>query len=210
MPEPAGGRIFLLDNYDSFTYNLYQLLADLGAEVIVRRNDQVTVAEIEAMIPDLTGIVLSPGPCTPREAGVTVPLIRELAGKTPILGVCLGHQSIGEAFGGDVVRAPQLMHGKTSPISHTGKGVFAGLPNPFTATRYHSLIVERATLPDCLEITAEADGLIMGLRHRELPVEGVQFHPESILTPAGRQLVANFLAAGGADVERPALAASYG
>lgn len=195
MPEPMppAGRIFLLDNYDSFTFNLYQLLRDLGAEVRVVRNDQITVDEVLAMTPDLTGIVLSPGPCTPREAGITVPLVKAAAGMVPILGVCLGHQSIGEAFGGDVVLAPTLMHGKVSRIHHGGKGVFAGLPTPFTATRYHSLIVERSTLPPELEITAETDGIIMGLRHRTLPVEGVQFHPESILTPDGRQLLANFL-----------------
>ncbi|MFM9105147.1 MAG: anthranilate synthase component II [Chloroflexota bacterium] len=195
MPEPLppAGRIFLLDNYDSFTFNLYQLLRDLGAEVRVVRNDQITVDEVLAMTPDLTGIVLSPGPCTPREAGITVPLVKAAAGMVPSLGVCLGHQSIGEAFGGDVVLAPTLMHGKVSRIHHGGKGVFAGLPTPFTATRYHSLIVERSTLPPELEITAETDGIIMGLRHRTLPVEGVQFHPESILTPDGRQLLANFL-----------------
>jgi anthranilate synthase/aminodeoxychorismate synthase-like glutamine amidotransferase len=211
-PIPPAGRIFLLDNYDSFTFNLYQLLRELGAEVDVVRNDQITIEEVVAMTPDLTGIVLSPGPCTPREAGITVPLIKAAAGTVPILGVCLGHQSIGDAFGGDVVLAPSLMHGKTSPISHTGKGVFAGLPNPFTATRYHSLIVERSTLPPDLEITAETDGIIMGLRHRTLPVEGVQFHPESILTPNGRQLLANFLSYRAPEpvMAAPSLAASYG
>jgi anthranilate synthase/aminodeoxychorismate synthase-like glutamine amidotransferase len=211
MPEPTG-RIFLLDNYDSFTFNLYQLLRELGAEVTVARNDQVTVAEVVAMTPDLTGIVLSPGPCTPTQAGITVPLIQAAAGTVPILGVCLGHQAIGQAFGGDVVLAPSLMHGKTSPIHHGGKGVFAGLPNPFTATRYHSLIVERSTLPADLEITAETDGIIMGLRHRTLPVEGVQFHPESILTPDGRALLANFLSYGSPVpvIAAPTLAASYG
>jgi len=188
--------IYLLDNYDSFTYNLYQALRQLGAEVTVARNDQVTVEEVEALAPDLDGVVLSPGPCTPAEAGISVPLIRRLAGRVPILGVCLGHQAIGAAFGGRVVRAPNLMHGKTSPILHRGRGVFAGLPNPLTATRYHSLIVERESLPASLEVTAEADGLIMGLRHQELPIEGVQFHPESILTPAGKDLLANFLGRG--------------
>jgi anthranilate synthase/aminodeoxychorismate synthase-like glutamine amidotransferase len=211
MPEPTG-RIFLLDNYDSFTFNLYQLLRELGAEVTVARNDQVTVEEVVAMTPDLTGIVLSPGPCTPTQAGITVPLVQAAAGTVPILGVCLGHQAIGQAFGGDVVLAPSLMHGKTSPIHHGGKGVFAGLPNPFTATRYHSLIVERSTLPTDLEITAETDGIIMGLRHRTLPVEGVQFHPESILTPDGRALLANFLSYGSPApvIAAPTLAASYG
>ncbi|MDP9366536.1 MAG: aminodeoxychorismate/anthranilate synthase component II [Chloroflexota bacterium] len=188
--------IYLLDNYDSFTYNLYQALRQLGAEVTVARNDQVTVEEVAALAPELDGVVVSPGPCTPAEAGISVPLIRRLAGQVPILGVCLGHQAIGAAFGGRVVRAPALMHGKTSPILHRGRGVFAGLPNPLTATRYHSLIVERENLPPALEITAEADGLIMGLRHRELPIEGVQFHPESILTPAGNDLLANFLGLG--------------
>jgi anthranilate synthase/aminodeoxychorismate synthase-like glutamine amidotransferase len=188
--------ILLLDNYDSFTFNLYQALSELGADVVVRRNDKITVPEVIAMLPDLQGIVVSPGPCTPTEAGISVGLIRELAGTTPILGVCLGHQAIGLAFGGVVTRAPRLMHGKTSQISHSGSGVLAGLPNPFVATRYHSLIVERATLPDDLEITAEADGLIMGLRHRKFNVEGVQFHPESILTPQGNNLLANFLGKG--------------
>jgi anthranilate synthase component II len=185
--------ILLLDNYDSFTFNLYQALSELGAEVLVRRNDMVTVAEVEELTPMLEGIVISPGPCTPREAGISVPLVRRLAGTVPILGVCLGHQAIGEAFGGRITRAPRLMHGKVSMIAHDGAGVFAGLPNPFQATRYHSLIVERSTLPSQLEITAEADGLVMGLRHRTLPVEGVQFHPESILTPSGNDLLANFL-----------------
>jgi anthranilate synthase component 2 len=188
--------IFLLDNYDSFTFNLYQALRELDAEVTVVRNDQVPVEEVAAMAPDLDGIVLSPGPCTPAEAGISVPLVRRLAGRVPILGVCLGHQAIGAAFGGTVVRAPALMHGKTSAIHHRGRGVFGGLPNPFVATRYHSLIVERASLPPVFEVTAEADGLIMGLRHRELAVEGVQFHPESILTPDGKDLLANFLGRG--------------
>lgn len=185
--------ILLLDNYDSFTFNLYQALSELGADVVVRRNDKITISEVIAMLPELQGIVVSPGPCTPTEAGISVSLVRELAGTTPILGVCLGHQAIGAAFGGNIVRAPRLMHGKTSRISHAGAGVFVGLPNPFVATRYHSLIVDRATLPPDLEITAEADGLIMGLRHRTHNVEGVQFHPESILTPEGNNLLANFL-----------------
>jgi anthranilate synthase component II len=186
--------ILLLDNYDSFTFNLYQHLGELGADVVVARNDQVTLDEIEAMRPDLERIVISPGPCTPNEAGISVPLIRSFAGRVPILGVCLGHQSIGAAFGGRIVRAPKVMHGKTSAIHHRGVGIFAGLPNPFVATRYHSLIVERSTLPPALDVTAETDdGTIMGLRHREFDVEGVQFHPESILTPAGKDLLANFL-----------------
>ncbi len=184
--------ILLIDNYDSFTYNLYQYLTELGADVLVRRNDAVTVAEAAALAPD--GIVVSPGPCTPREAGVSVPLIRELAGSVPILGVCLGHQAIAEAFGGRVVRAPRLMHGKTSLIYHDGQGIFSGLPCPFSATRYHSLIAEEASLPEPLVVSARSeDGLIMGLRHRSLLVEGVQFHPESILTEVGKELLANFL-----------------
>ena len=186
-------------------------LGELGAEVDVRRNDRVTVEDVVRMAPDLEGIVVSPGPCTPNEAGISVPLIRRLAGTVPILGVCLGHQAVGAAFGADIVRAPKLMHGKTSMISHRGKGLFAGLPNPFQATRYHSLIVERSTLPRELEITAEADGLIMGLKHRYLPVEGVQFHPESILTPAGNDLLANFLGCSRVNLERElAVAATYG
>lgn len=194
--------IFLLDNYDSFTFNLYQALRELEAEVEVTRNDQVTVEEVAARVAtgEIDGVVISPGPCTPAEAGIAVPLIRRLAGRVPILGVCLGHQAIGAAFGGQVVRAETLMHGKTSPIHHRGVGVFRGLPNPFVATRYHSLIVERASLPPLLEITAEADGVIMGLRHRELEIEGVQFHPESILTQEGNDLLANFLRRG-SDVE---------
>ncbi|HEX5481797.1 MAG TPA: aminodeoxychorismate/anthranilate synthase component II [Terriglobia bacterium] len=184
--------ILIIDNYDSFTYNLVQYLGELGAEITVRRNDQTTLGEIEALGPER--IVISPGPKTPDQAGICLDLIREFSGRTPILGVCLGHQAIGEAFGGRVVRAPQVMHGKTSLISHDGNGVFAGLPNPFQATRYHSLIVERETLPTCLEVSATSpDGLIMGLRHREMKVEGVQFHPESVLTDAGKQLLANFL-----------------
>ncbi|MGH8247924.1 MAG: anthranilate synthase component II [Gammaproteobacteria bacterium] len=184
--------IFVLDNYDSFTYNLVQYLGELGQEPVVRRNDQVTPRDVERMNPER--IVLSPGPCTPREAGISIELIRHFAGKKPVLGVCLGHQAIGEAFGGDVVRAPYLMHGKISEIHHDGRTVFRGLPQDFPATRYHSLIVERRTLPKDLEISATtADGLIMGLRHRRYPVEGVQFHPESILTSVGKQLLRNFL-----------------
>ena len=189
--------IFLLDNYDSFTFNLYQALRELGEEVEVVRNDQITVADIERKLHAIDRIVLSPGPCTPAEAGISVELIQSLAGRVPILGVCLGLQSIAAAFGGRVVRAPSLMHGKTSPIYHSGKGVFAGLPSPFDATRYHSLVVERATLPAAFEVTAETDdGLIMGMRHREIALEGVQFHPESILTPEGPNLLANFLGRG--------------
>jgi anthranilate synthase component 2 len=196
--------VFVLDNYDSFTYNLVQYLGELGAEVVVRRNDELTVEEVEALHPER--ILLSPGPCTPGEAGILVPLIRYMAGKVPILGVCLGHQGIGEAFGGDVVRAASLMHGKTSPVEHDGKGIFAGLPTPLTCTRYHSLIVAEKSLPDELEITArtrESKGagdsngpggsVIMGLRHRRLPIEGVQFHPESVLTEGGHQMIRNFL-----------------
>ncbi|GAB4190083.1 MAG: aminodeoxychorismate/anthranilate synthase component II [Roseiflexaceae bacterium] len=184
--------ILLLDNYDSFTYNLYQYLCELGAEVLVRRNDELGVGDVAAMAPEK--IVISPGPCTPNEAGISVGLIRELGGQVPILGVCLGHQSIGAAYGGAVVRAPVVMHGKLSAIHHSDTGVFAGLPQPFQATRYHSLIVRRDDLPDCLEVTAwTEDGLIMGLRHRDHPVEGVQFHPESIMTDAGKALLRNFL-----------------
>ena len=201
--------ILLLDNYDSFTFNLYQALSELGAEVLVRRNDKVSVDEVEKLASMLDGIVISPGPCTPGEAGISVPLVRRLAGIVPILGVCLGHQAIGAAFGGKIVRAPKLMHGKVSMIAHDGSGVFAGLPNPFQATRYHSLIVERSTLPSELEITAEADGLVMGMRHRTLPVEGVQFHPESILTPTGNDLLANFLGRR-APMRELAIATTYG
>jgi anthranilate synthase component 2 len=184
--------ILLLDNYDSFTYNLFQYLCELGAEVVVRRNDELSVGDVAALAPEK--IVISPGPCTPNEAGISVALIRELGDTVPILGVCLGHQSIGAAYGGAVVRAPQVMHGKLSAIHHSGAGVFAGLPEPFQATRYHSLIVRRDDLPDSLEVTAwTADGLIMGLRHRTQPVEGVQFHPESIMTEAGKALLRNFL-----------------
>jgi anthranilate synthase/aminodeoxychorismate synthase-like glutamine amidotransferase len=190
--------ILLVDNYDSFTFNLYQFLSELGADVEVRRNDQISLSEIDALGAELDGIVVSPGPCTPREAGISIGVIEHMAGRMPVLGVCLGHQSIGDAFGGDVIRAPQLMHGKTSMIHHEGKGIFQGLPNPFIATRYHSLIVDRATLPEHLEITAETeDGIIMGLQHRDYPIYGVQFHPESILTPVGKQLLGNFLATTG-------------
>ena len=188
--------VFVLDNYDSFTYNLVQYLGELGAEVAVRRNDQVTVKEIEAMRPDR--ILISPGPCTPHEAGISIDLFRHFTGKLPILGVCLGHQALGAAFGGSVVRAPHLMHGKTSQITHDGRTVFKDLQLPFTATRYHSLIVEESALPSELEVSAwttESDGsrTIMGLRHREYPVEGVQFHPESVLTSEGKKLIKNFL-----------------
>jgi anthranilate synthase/aminodeoxychorismate synthase-like glutamine amidotransferase len=184
--------ILVIDNYDSFTYNLVQYLGELGAEIEVRRNDQTTLEEIERMSPER--IVISPGPKTPTEAGICLDVVRKFAGHKPMLGVCLGHQAIGQAFGGRVVRAPEIMHGKTSLVSHDNKTIFAGLPNPFPATRYHSLIVERQTLPTCLEISATSpDGLIMGLRHKEMRVEGVQFHPESVLTEAGKQLLANFL-----------------
>jgi len=188
--------ILVLDNYDSFTYNLVQYLGELGAEVEVRRNDQVTVNEVMKMQPER--IVISPGPCTPREAGISIELIRRFAGKVPLLGVCLGHQAIGEAFGGKVVRATHLMHGKTSSVMHDNKTIFQGLPMPMTATRYHSLIVEEESLPAELEISAwttekDGDRTIMGLRHRQCAVEGVQFHPESVLTDAGKKLVANFL-----------------
>jgi anthranilate synthase component 2 len=182
----------MIDNYDSFTYNLVQYLGELGEDVRVYRNDQIGIDEIERLHP--AQIVISPGPCTPNEAGVSVPVIKRLGGQIPILGVCLGHQSIGQAYGGRIIRARELMHGKTSMIHHTGKGVFRELPSPFEATRYHSLVIERETLPECLEITAwTEDGEIMGVRHRSLPVEGVQFHPESILTQHGHQLLKNFL-----------------
>jgi anthranilate synthase/aminodeoxychorismate synthase-like glutamine amidotransferase len=189
--------VFVLDNYDSFTYNLVQYLGELGVEVHVARNDELTVDEVEALHPER--ILLSPGPCTPSEAGILVPLIRHMAGKAPIFGVCLGHQAIGEAFGGKVIRAAQLMHGKTSSVAHDGKGIFANLATPLTCTRYHSLIVEEKSLPADLEITARtnsSDGhsIIMGLRHRTLPIEGVQFHPESVLTEGGRQMIKNFVA----------------
>jgi len=184
--------ILVIDNYDSFTYNLVQYLGELGAELTVLRNDQITVTEIESLAPER--IVISPGPKTPSEAGICLDVIKTFSGRVPILGVCLGHQAIGQAFGGRVIRAPELMHGKTSLVSHDGKTIFSGLPSPFSATRYHSLIVERESLPACLEISATApDGLIMGLRHRTMRVEGVQFHPESILTEVGKDLLANFL-----------------
>ena len=184
--------LFVLDNYDSFTYNLVQYLGEMGEDPVVRRNDQVTVDEVERLNPER--IVISPGPCTPREAGISIDLIRHFAGRKPLLGVCLGHQAIGEAFGGRVVRAPYLMHGKLSRIHHDGRTIFRGLPQDFAATRYHSLIVEREGLPEVLEISAATDdGLIMGLRHRRFPVEGVQFHPESILTEPGKALLRNFL-----------------
>jgi anthranilate synthase component 2 len=197
-PLSKGGiKVVMVDNYDSFTYNLVQYLGELGADVTVVRNDQVTVADIEELAPDK--IVISPGPCTPKEAGVSVETILKFAGQIPILGVCLGHQSIGYAFGGNIIHAKSIMHGKTSPIYHHNTGVFKGLTNPFTATRYHSLVIEQATLPDCLEITAwtqdEAGNLdeIMGVRHKTLDIEGVQFHPESILTEHGHDLLRNFL-----------------
>src|SRR5271168_5495370 len=184
--------VFVLDNYDSFTYNLVQYMGELGAEMVIRRNDELTVEQIDDLNPER--IVLSPGPCTPQEAGISIPLIRRFAGKIPILGVCLGHQAIGAAFGGRVIRARKLMHGKTSCIEHDGKTIFRGLPQKFQATRYHSLIIERKSLPRSLEISAETDdGTIMGLRHRKLKVEGVQFHPESVLTGPGMQLLKNFL-----------------
>jgi anthranilate synthase/aminodeoxychorismate synthase-like glutamine amidotransferase len=184
--------ILVIDNYDSFTYNLVQYFGELGAEPAVKRNDEITIEEIRAMAPER--IVISPGPCTPREAGISNDVIRAFGSGTPLLGVCLGHQCIGEVFGGEVVRAGRLMHGKTSPIMHDGKGVFARLPNPFDATRYHSLLVKRETLPACLEITAEtAEKEIMGLRHEKFPIHGVQFHPESILTLEGKNLLRNFL-----------------
>jgi len=184
--------ILLLDNYDSFTYNLAQYLGELGCEVEVHRNDKISVEEIARRKPER--IVISPGPCTPAEAGISVELIRRLAGKFPILGVCLGHQAMGAAYGGKIVRAAKLFHGKTSPIEHDGKGVFRGLPQKFTATRYHSLIVDRKSLPKELAVTAEtADGTIMGMRHKKYKMEGVQFHPESVLTESGKRLLANFL-----------------
>jgi len=184
--------LLVIDNYDSFTYNLVQYFGELGADPVVKRNDAVTADEVEKMRPDK--IVISPGPGTPADAGISMDLIRRFGPKLPILGVCLGHQSIGEVYGGKVVRAERLMHGKTSPIRHDGKGVFAGLPNPFEATRYHSLLVEKKSVPACLEVTADtAEGEIMGLRHRDFPVHGVQFHPESILSKEGKDLLANFL-----------------
>ena len=199
MPDPgtritleAALMVFVLDNYDSFTYNLVQYMGELGAEMTVRRNDELTVDEVEALAPER--ILISPGPCTPQEAGISVELVRHFAGKVPVLGVCLGHQAIGAAFGGNVVRAPQLMHGKTSEVTHDGKTIFSGIASPMTCTRYHSLIVSEENLPVELEITARtSDNIIMGLRHRHFPVEGVQFHPESVLTNDGKQLIKNFL-----------------
>jgi anthranilate synthase component 2 len=190
--------VFVLDNYDSFTYNLVQYMGELGAEVVVRRNDEATPEQIVALRPER--ILLSPGPCTPQEAGILIPLIRHLAAlpaaeQIPVLGVCLGHQAIGAAFGGDVVRAPQLMHGKTSMVEHDGRTIFRNLPQPMVCTRYHSLIVDQGSVPDCLEVSARVagDSMIMALRHKTLPIEGVQFHPESVLTEHGKQLIANFL-----------------
>ncbi|MEC0126456.1 aminodeoxychorismate/anthranilate synthase component II [Paenibacillus pabuli] len=184
--------ILVIDNYDSFTYNLVQYLGELGETVEVRRNDEIDLAGIEALAPD--HILISPGPCTPNEAGISLAVIDHFKGSIPIFGVCLGHQAIGQAFGGNVIRADRMMHGKTSEMHHSGTSVFTGLPSPFTATRYHSLIVERSSLPDCLEITAEtAEGEIMGLRHKEYAIEGVQFHPESIITDHGHQMLRNFL-----------------
>lgn len=188
--------ILVIDNYDSFTYNLVQYLGEIGAEIMVRRNDEIDIAEIERLNPD--HILISPGPCTPNEAGVSLELIQHFKEKTPILGVCLGHQAIGQAFGGKVIGAARMMHGKTSDIHHDGKTIFSGIPSPFTATRYHSLIVERETLPDCLEISAEtSEGEIMALRHKTYPIEGVQFHPESIITDHGIQILRNFLSSTG-------------
>ena len=184
--------ILMIDNYDSFTYNLVQYLGQLGEEVAVRRNDAIALDEIEAMNPE--AIFLSPGPCSPEKAGITIDVIRRFHRRVPLMGVCLGHQAIGQAFSGRVVRAGRIMHGKTSPILNDGRTIFQGLPSPFPAGRYHSLIVERETLPDCLEVSAETEeGEIMGLRHREWPVEGIQFHPESILTPSGKRIIRNFL-----------------
>ena len=185
--------LLVIDNYDSFTYNLVQYFGELGAQITVKRNDEITLAEIEALKPER--ICISPGPCSPKEAGISNEVIRTFGPRLPLFGVCLGHQCIGDVFGGEVVRAGRLMHGKTSPILHDGKGVFADLPSPFEATRYHSLLVRRESFPDCLEISAEtAEGEIMGLRHKELPIHGVQFHPESILTLEGKKLLQNFLA----------------
>jgi para-aminobenzoate synthetase component II len=184
--------LLMIDNYDSFTYNLVQYLGELGEDIKVFRNNKITLREIEQMAPDR--IVISPGPCTPKEAGISIETVRYFSGKVPILGVCLGHQSIGAAFGGDIVRAPKLMHGKTSSVRHDGKTIFEGLPNPFEATRYHSLLIKKETIPACLEITAWTDNdEIMGVRHKEFVIEGVQFHPESILTKVGKDLLKNFL-----------------
>ena len=184
--------LLMIDNYDSFTYNLVQYLGELGEDVAIYRNDKITIGEIASIKPDR--IVISPGPCTPKEAGISVEVIKEFAGKVPILGVCLGHQAIGYAFGANIIHAPQLLHGKTSLIHHDGKTIYEGLPNPFEATRYHSLVIEKESLPDSFEISAKTeDGVIMGVRHRDMPLEGVQFHPESILTKAGKGLLKNFL-----------------
>lgn len=191
--------ILMIDNYDSFTYNLVQYLGEMGADLQVHRNDKITVDEIADLNPER--ILISPGPCTPKEAGVSVETIKRFAGEVPIFGVCLGHQSIGYAYGGNIIRASRMMHGKTSMIHHDGKGIFQGIPNPFRAIRYHSLLIERETIPDCLEITAETDmGEIMGVRHREFAVEGVQFHPESILTDHGKDLLRNFLSLGSPNI----------
>ncbi|CAM4376642.1 anthranilate synthase component II [Bacillus manliponensis] len=184
--------ILMIDNYDSFTFNLVQFLGELGQTLVVKRNDEITIEEIEGMKPDF--LMISPGPCSPDEAGISMDVIRHFAGKIPIFGVCLGHQSIAQVFGGDVVRAERLMHGKTSPMHHNGETIFADIPNPFTATRYHSLIVKKETLPDCLEVTSwTEEGEIMALRHKTLPIEGVQFHPESIMTSHGKELLQNFI-----------------
>ena len=184
--------ILMIDNYDSFTYNLVQYMGELGADIQVERNNCISISEIESLKPEK--IVISPGPCTPTKAGISVEVIKNFAGKVPILGVCLGHQSVGAAFGGEIIKAGKLMHGKTSEVRHDGKTLFKNLPNPFTATRYHSLVLNRKTLPDCFEITAESeDNEIMGIRHKDLSVEGVQFHPESILTPNGKDLLKNFI-----------------
>ncbi|QMT39453.1 aminodeoxychorismate/anthranilate synthase component II [Neisseria shayeganii] len=184
--------LLFIDNYDSFTYNIVQYFAELGQEVLVRRNDDISVSEIEALHPQY--LVIGPGPCSPKEAGISVAAMQQFAGKLPIMGVCLGHQTIGEAFGGQIVRAKTLMHGKVSPVHHQGSGMFAGLPNPVTCTRYHSLVIDRASLPECLEITAWTDdGEIMGVRHKQFPIEGVQFHPEALLTEHGHDMLRNFL-----------------
>ena len=194
--------IYLVDNYDSFTFNLYQALTGLGATVEVVRNDQVAVGDVLDRLDEIDGVVISPGPCTPNEAGISVELIRQIAGRKPVLGVCLGHQSIGAAFGATISHARALMHGKTSMISHDGQGIYAGLPNPFVATRYHSLVIEPDDVPDSFEVTATSeDGVVMGVRHTSLPIEGVQFHPESILTTSGNDLLANFLRECGATPE---------
>ena len=192
MESESGQKILMIDNYDSFTYNIVQYMGELGADMRVERNDQISIEEIEALNPKK--IVISPGPCTPDKAGVSVAVIKHFAGKVPLLGVCLGHQSVGAAFGGEIIKAGKLMHGKTSEVRHDGKTLFKDLPNPFTATRYHSLVLNRKALPECFEISAESDdNEIMGIRHKELPVEGVQFHPESILTPNGKDLLKNFI-----------------